>query len=414
MKILYLTAGFVFGTVLSASATLPAPGTDGPSQRAYQVAVMCRIVDPVLLAGSEGRLTPGNIPRPSDGSSPLQALGRTVAGIAPWLELGPGEDAEGRLRAHYIALTLASLRHAVDPASPGYLSSLAYFQEHGFYRQGQVLVDAAYLAYGLLRAPEQLWGGLDSKARAQVIEALKTTRTIKAQENNWLLFSAMVEAMLLEFTGECDMAPIEKAVNKHWEWYVGDGTYGDGPHFRWDYYNSYVIQPMLVDVLRILAEKKLPLGRYYPEALKRFQRYAQVQEMMISPEGTYPVIGRSSTYRFSAFQVLSLAALRHELPAGLAPGGVRSALNAVIHRIIEAPGTFDAQGWLTIGTVGHQPAKGEKYVKTGSLYMLTMGLLHLGLPADDPFWTEPTQPWTQQKIWSGENVPGDKHIGHWQ
>jgi len=196
-------------------------------------------------------------------------------------------------------------------------------------------------------------------------------------------------------------------VRKHWEWYKGDGTYGDGSDFHWDYYNSYVIQPMLLEILKIAAEKKLPLEKYYPAALTRFRRYAAVQERMISPEGAYPVIGRSSTYRFGAFQVLSLAALRHELPAGLVPGGVRPALNAVIHRMIEAPGTFDAQGWLTIGVAGHQPSMAENYIDTGSLYLLTTGLLQLGLPADDPFWTEPTQPWTQQKIWNGEDMPAD-------
>lgn len=310
---------------------------------------------------------------------------------------GPGEDEEGQLRARYIALSLASIRHAVDPGSPGFAN----------FRNGQALVDAAFLAQGLLRAPNQLWGGLDERSRAQVVDALKSTRALKTFDSNWLLFNAMIESALLEFTGKCEMAPIEKAVRKHLEWYKGDGTYGDGKDFHWDYYNSYVIQPMLLEVLAILAKKKLELGRYYPVTLKRFRRYAEVQERLISPEGTFPVIGRSSTYRFGALQVLSLAALRHELPEGLSPGGVRAALNAVIHRMIEAPGTFDEQGWLNIGVAGHQPSLAENYIVTGSLYLLTTGLLQLGLPADDPFWTEPSKPWTQQKIWSGEDVPAD-------
>ncbi len=35
------------------------------------------------------------------------------------------------------------------------------------------------------------------------------------------------------------------------------------------------------------------------------------------------------------------------------------------------------------------------------------GLQHLGLPADDPFWTAPPKPWTQQRIWAGEDVKAD-------
>ena len=47
-----------------------------------------------------------------------------------------------------------------------------------------------------------------------------------------------------------DAMRIDYAVREHQEWYVGDGLYGDGPQFHWDYYNSFVIQPMLLDVLR--------------------------------------------------------------------------------------------------------------------------------------------------------------------
>ena len=81
---------------------------------------------------------------------------------------------------------------------------------------------------------------------------------------------------------------------------MGDGTYGDGAEYHWDYYNSYVIQPMLLEVLRVCVEKKNPLGDLRPKVLARARRYALVQERLISPEGTFPVIGRSSAYRFGA------------------------------------------------------------------------------------------------------------------
>ena len=121
------------------------------------------------------------------------------------------------------------------------------------------------------------------------------------------------------------MTSIERAVHDHLAWYKGDGTYGDGPAFHWDYYNSFVIQPMLWEILEVCARKKLPLGDHYALIQARAQRYAEVQERMISPEGTFPIISRSATYRFGAFQTLSLVALRHQLPANLSPGGVRAA-----------------------------------------------------------------------------------------
>jgi hypothetical protein len=39
-----------------------------------------------------------------------------------------------------------------------------------------------------------------------------------------------------------------------------------------------------------------------------------------------------------------------------------------------------------------------------------MGLIELGLPANDPFWSGPDLPWTQKKIWSGVDVKADAHV----
>lgn len=56
-----------------------------------------------------------------------------------------------------------------------------------------------------------------------------------------------------------------KALNE--EWYKGDGWYGDGPDFHFDYYNSFVIQPMIIQVLDVSSsaldsEKGLGGRRY--------------------------------------------------------------------------------------------------------------------------------------------------------
>ena len=374
----------------------------GADDRAFAVQTLTRVAEPVLSALADGKLK-ATLPthdweKNRTNFAPLEAFGRTLAGIAPWLELGPDDSPEGKLRAHFIDLSVRSLINATDPHSPDFLN---------YDKGGQPVVDTAFLALGLLRAPDQLWGKLDAEQRSNVVAALKSSRVIKPGESNWLLFSAIIEAALWQFTGECDMKPIEYAVQRHEQWYVGDGTYGDGAEYHWDYYNSYVIQPMLLEVLRVCADKKNPLGDLRPKILARAQRYAVVQERMISPEGTFPIIGRSSAYRFGAFQLLADIALLHELPSELSPAAVRCALTAVTHRMIEAPDTFDAQGWLQVGAVGHQPSIREGYISTGSLYLCLCGLIDLGLPANDPFWTAPAEPWTQKKIWSGADIPAD-------
>ena len=227
-------------------------------------------------------------------------------------------------------------------------------------------------------------------------------------------YRAMVEAALYRMTGECDTMRVDYALTSFQRWYKGDGVYGDGESFHWDYYNSYVIHPMLVDVSRVLAcrfPEENGLGEKMRDIFQeRASRYAAVLERLIGPDGTYPVLGRSSAYRCGAFQMLAQAALQHILPEQLLPSQVRCALSAVIGRTMEAPGTFDPEGWLTIGVCGSQPGLGEPYISTGSLYLCAAAFLPLGLPEQDPFWAGEDAPYTSQKIWSGMDMPLDHAI----
>ena len=386
---------------VSAEETYPT----GAQDRSDTVATLERIALPVLQAQAEERLQ-RDLPQTSWARgrahySPLEAFVRTLSGVAPWIELGPDDSPEGKRRAAMGDLAVRGLKNALNPASPGHLTF-----ESDEIRQG--LVEAGVFSLALLRAPGQLWGRLSDAERKLLVEDLKKSRKTIPYENNWLLFSAMVEAALWKFTGECERAPIEKAVNRHMEWYMGDGTYGDGSEFHWDYYNSFVIHPMLLEVLKICREKGDPLGELYPKAVDRARRYAEVQERMISPEGTFPVIGRSSQYRLASMQLLSGMILSGEAPKHLISGSTRAALSAVARRIFEMPGVFDEEGWLQRGVAGHQPRIHEGYTTPGSLYATTTGFLHLGLPAGHPFWTAPGGPWTQRRIWSGDpEAPAD-------
>lgn len=371
------------------------------THRTYAVNALCRIADPVLthLAGGSLKSAMPVFHPERTAFAPLEALGRLLSGMAPWLELGEGTDEEGLLREKYGELARRGIARAVDSADPEFMN---------FTEGKQPLVDTAFLAHALLRSPRELWGRLSPATQRQVMDAFaRSLAATKPGENNWLLFAATISAARWQFAGEPDLPSIEYAVKRHLDWYKGDGTYGDGQNLAWDYYNSFVIQPMLVDVLRVCQVKGHALGDPLPTILKRAMRYAEIQERMISPEGTYPIIGRSSVYRFGAFQHLAQMALQKNLPETVKPAAVRCALHAVVKRTLDAPGTFDGAGWLRPGAVGHQPSLAEGYISTGSLYLCATGLLHLGLPAADPLWSDGDAPWTQQRLWQGEDLPGD-------
>jgi hypothetical protein len=200
---------------------------------------------------------------------------------------------------------------------------------------------------------------------------------------------------------------VEYALREHASWYLGDGVYGDGPHFHADYYNSFVIHPFLLGVLDVLGSRDPAWQAMVEPVRARATRYAAIQERTIAPDGTYPPIGRSLAYRCGVFHLLADAAQRGMLPAGLPPEQVRCALSATMRRTLEAPGTFDDRGWLRIGLAGHQPSIGERYISTGSLYLCTAVFLPLGLPVTDRFWSGPDVPWTSLRAWGGQDLLAD-------
>jgi len=146
--------------------------------------------------------------------------------------------------------------------------------------------------------------------------------------------------------------------------------------------------------------------------LKRIQRYSEHMERMISPEGTFPPIGRSLTYRTGAFQPLSLLAWKKLLPEKLSEGQVRAALTAVHKRIFANPTNFNAQGYLTIGFAGKQPELGDWYSNNGSMYITSESFLALGLPASDSFWTVSTEDWTSKRAFANDKFPKDYPVNY--
>lgn len=395
-----------FFTILCLTFSVAAQNKTASNDRALWVETMTRIAHPVLSNLAQGTLKkemPYQSLAPNrQRFSYLEAVGRTVCGIAPWLELGPDNTSEGQLRKKYIDMTVKGLSNAVDPSSADYLI---------FGEPSQPLVDAAFLAEGLLRAPKQLWGNMDKQTQQRMITELKRSRAIKPNESNWLLFASIVEAALQEFTGECDTARLNYGVRKFRDlWYKGDAQYGDGAAFHLDYYNSFVIHPMLTDVLAVMRKHHISGHEFFDVQKKRLTRYAEQQERLISPEGTYPVVGRSIVYRTGVFHALGQAALMHLLPGSVTPAQVRCALTAVLHRQFESPANFDKKGWLKVGFTGDQLEISESYINTGSTYLCLSGFLPLGLPADDPFWAAPYAEWTNLKAWSGKKVQADHSL----
>ncbi|NCD68125.1 DUF2264 domain-containing protein [Mucilaginibacter agri] len=327
----------------------------------------------------------------------LEAFGRTLSGIAPWLQLEGGNNDEVKLRDQYRQWALKAIANAVNPEAKDYLQ----------WSGGQPLVDASYVAFALVRSP-WLWEHLDTVVQKQVVDVLKITRNTVPVYTNWILFSGMIEAFFCKYDLGYDPVRVEFGVREFTQhWYVGDGMYSDGMQFHNDYYNSIVIHPNLATILAEVNAKKKTYVHEEERETQIGQRYAEILERQINADGSYPATGRSIVYRGGVFHHLANIALAKQLPASLKPAEVRCALTAVIKKTLGAPQTFTADGWLNIGLYGKQPGLADFYITTGSLYICSNIFVPLGLPETDEFWSAPDAPWTSVKIWSGQDVPAD-------
>ncbi len=399
----------------------PTPKTD----REVWVDIMYQMAEPVLRNMAEGKLQAtmtvengGLELSPTwDGRnkkvSYMEAFGRLMAGLAPWLTLPDDDTAEGAKRKQLREWALKAYANAVDPESPDYL---------GWTAGGQTLVDAAYVVESLYRGYDVLWKGLDEVTKQRYIKEIQGLRRYQPPYTNWLLFVAMEECFLKYVGASADDTRILLCLSKIEEWYMGDGFYSDGPSYTLDYYNAFVIQPMYVECLEMLSARQGGNSYLVPgkgndkirtanarvkEVTKRMQRYATILERFISPEGTFPVIGRSIPYRMAVFQPLAQLAWRKQLPQELTNGQVRAGITAVAKNMFGRANNFNQQGFLTIGFMGNHPSVADWYTNNGSLYMTSLAFLPLGLPADDPFWTAPAEKWTSKKAWEGEDFPKD-------
>ena len=374
--------------------------------RIFWVSTLQKIAYPVISNLSKGSLRK-NMPFESKTGEGqkfvyLAAFARVFNGIAPWLELGVETSDEGKVREKYIKLTLKAISNAVNSNNNDYIL---------FVEPKQSLVDVALFAQGLLRAKKQIWLNLPMDVQARIIRELKNTRIIAPYENHWLLYTSMIEAALLEFTGECDKERLTYAISKFRdEFYAGDAIYSDGEDFDAGYKNSLIIHPMLNDILEVMRKYGLQEGEFLDVQLMRSSRLSSQLERMISPEGTYPLVGKFLSARFGVFQLLSQAALLKILPRNIAPAQVRSALTKVIQRQFTGNQNFSSDGWLLCGLNGSQIDICEKEENTGSNYSCCAVFLALGLSSENPFWKDPSEDWSSLKAWNGHQIQPDQSI----
>jgi len=206
-----------------------------------------------------------------------------------------------------------------------------------------------------MRAPKQLLNTMETDTRSRLITALETERKVEAPSNNWLLFAALNEALLRRLGVFWDQRRVDYALREHQSWYLGDGTYGDGPQYHADFYNSFVIHPFLLSLMDELQDEPA-WKRWLPPSLREHAGMLSSRSAVSRLTASFLLLAARSLIEEAPFTSLrkwhAAAFCRqnfHRLRC--------DALSlAVQQRTLNATGTFSAEGWLQIGLAGHQPS----------------------------------------------------------
>lgn len=334
-------------------------------------ALMVKIVTPVFTNLSHFKS--------SNQFSAMEAFARCLLGCAPFIELD--EDTEAKELG---IIARKALEDATNQNSDLFMP---------FRIPHQSLVETGLMAQALLLAPNTLWHVLSKETKNNIVNAFISTRNIPLRRNNWALFGSVIETFLMTHGYPINERRLKLGIDFfEKDWYVGDGTYSDGDNFHFDYYNSIIIHPLLYEILA----KVSMYNNFREQHTKRLKRWAVILEKLITPDGSFPAIGRSITYRCGVFHALAFCSLKNMLPVELPAPQARLALTRAIKK------TLCCENSLTVGLSGSQPRLAEKYINIGSIYMCCVAFLPLGLSESNPFWQETCDPLmtSWEKAWS--------------
>ena len=256
----------------------------------------------------------------------------------------------------------------------------------------QPIVEAANLAFGLAVSRDRVWDRLDEKLREQTADWLAHHAAKHGSNNNWLLFTAVIEAFLRSAGYDVPGGHAQADVDVFESWYLGDGWYNDGPVStttghgnRVDHYNSWVIQTFLWQWYELTEQPTERQERF----LTRLGEFADSYATLFAADGSPLHPGRSLTYRQAVLGGLWAAGLAEV--GSEAAGATRRLASGVLRHFTELGVGVDEAPTLGRAAAQFLPMC-QVYSGPGSPYFAGMGFLGLAAPADHPLWTEPEQP----------------------
>ena len=312
-----------------------------------------------------------------DSVDAIESFARIASAWGAWLR-NPANPAVIKFQDHEINLETLLRQALLDGTDP--LNPHTYWGDIG--HMDQRIVESADIAVAIWMSRERVFNRMTAGEQAQIMNWLAQVDGKGTYTDNWILFTAMVQAVRLQLGFPSPESDLDNRLMQISEFYRGDGWYVDGPTNEFELYNAWMFGWHYLLWTWIDGDRR-PDHRQV--VLQRGRSFINAFLHFFGANGSYPAWGRSVVYRFAALAPFAVGHFLKIAPDD--PGLLRRVSSGCIRYFYEH-GIFDPEDhFVRQGYHGDFPPAGEAYISPGSPYWCCHGLFALTFDPDDPFWT---------------------------
>ncbi|HUE98512.1 MAG TPA: DUF2264 domain-containing protein [Anaerolineales bacterium] len=317
-----------------------------------------------------------------DSVDAIESFARIASAWGAWLR-NPSNPSTLRFQDHKINLETLIRQALLDGTNPS--NSYTYWGDIG--HLDQRIVESADIAVAIWMSRERVFDNMTKAEQEQIIAWLSQVDGKGTYTDNWILFTAMVQAVRYHLGFSSPLDDLDNRLMQMNEFYRADGWYVDGLTDEFELYNAWMFGWHYLLWTWIDGERR---PEHRDLVTERGRSFIDGFLHFFGANGSYPAWGRSIVYRFAAAAPFAVGHFLDSAPAD--PGLLRRVSSGCIRYFYDR-GLFDPEGhYVRQGYHGDFPAAGEAYISPGSPYWCCHGLFALTFDRDDPFWTATESP----------------------
>jgi hypothetical protein len=332
---------------------------------------------------AEGSGSPARVLYPDDrrglpdSVDAIESFARIASVWGAWLR-NPGNPATLTYEDREINLETLLRDALLDGTNPS--NPYTYWGDIG--HLDQRIVESADIAVAIWMSRERVFYKMTTAEQEQIIVWLAQVDGKGTYTDNWILFTAMVQAVRHHLGFGSPLDDLDYRLMQINEFYRGDGWYVDGPTDEFELYNAWMFGWHYLLWTWIDGDRR---PEHRQQVLERGQSFINGFLHFFGANGSYPAWGRSIVYRFAAVAPFAVGHFLKIAPDD--PGLLRRVSSGCIRYFYDRE-LFDTDNhFVRQGYHGDFPAAGEAYISPGSPYWCCHGLFALTFDRDDPFWT---------------------------